>query len=422
MNGDAGGAFQPIGRYAWPATPTEDAIKRFVKPILRRLRDGDDAPHMAKDRLERASPALGAAVAPPPPCSGLLRELGATLDAWARGGAGADSLRLVVMPPCEESGLLEHWARANGHRLVAAPPRDAASLERRMIEQPHSPASPLADPLATPAPGDAVRVSVIPRLEHWFLRHRNGLQRVRALLAALDASKRQWVVGCNSWAWRYLQKAVAADAILPQGLGFRAFDAARLRAWFAELGDDDPDGRPLSFRLAASGAVVLRVPPGGEPRVDEDAADEHFRVLAAHSFGIPWVAWRTWHESLRARIDAEDGAGPNGGAGPKDDRGPQDGAAGNERTVWIAGRDEFVLPPGREADALLVLHALLLHDSLGIDALRAVLPSTQAIATLPALLSAGFVARDEQGLRCRALAYPSIRRALVTAGYPSDRL
>ncbi|MGE0312540.1 MAG: hypothetical protein AB7P21_13075 [Lautropia sp.] len=421
MSSDDVGTFVPIGCYAWPAMPTEDAIRRFVGPILERLRKRHAAPHVAEDRLRRTRSDDGDA-AEAPVCNVLLRELAATLDPWAAGDAGADTLRLVVLPPCEDADLLEHWASANGHRLVSAPPLDPASLERPLIDRPHDRASPLAGALAgllaDPAPDDTARVFVVPHLEHWFLRHRHGLALARALLAGLDASRRRWVVGCNSWAWRYLQKAADADAILPRGLGFSAFDANRLRGWIAESGTGKRDGRALCFRRADSGAVVLRVPSDASQPPPEGPAEDHFRVLAAHSFGIPWVAWHTWRESLRSRVDADTPAGEH--APP--DRGEPGDRRPDERVFWIADVEAFTLPQGREPDALLVLHALLLHGGLGIDALRAVLPTTQALAVVPALLSAGFIAHGARGLHCRALAYPAIRRALVAAGYPADIL
>lgn len=427
--------FQPSGRYQWPTFPTEHALKRFLRPILKRLRHRDDAPHVAKDRLRRTSTDPGAARAAQPACGILQRELAATLDEWASSPNDVDSLRLVILPPCEESDLIEHWARANGHRLVTPPRMDLATLALEVLDptRVEFDCTPPPDPLGARLtdlvpdlrPIEDGEIFVIPRLEHWFLRHPRGLGLVRALLDELDTSKRRHVVGCNSWAWGYLQKAIGADLILPRGMTFCAFDADRLRKWFVEPGVcKRGEDLQTTFRLAKSGDAVLRIPSqaDGSPADESvgksaagpanDAGEDYFRTLAAHSLGIPWVAWRTWHESLRSRIDP-------------DDEGESDGrskALKDRHTVWISDFEDFVLPPGREQDSLLVLHALLLHDALDSARLRAVLPSALSRATVPALLSAGLIEHSEHGLRCRALAYPAIRRELVKAGFPVDRL
>ena len=419
-----------------PPLPTQDAIRRFIAPILRRLRKGANAPHVSQERLRRAAADLNGFVQPPPPCAVLLQELGATLDEWARRPppvehAEPDSLRLVILPPCDEAELLATWAGNNGHRLVTPPARMLASADAD--PQPGSIIEPRVDTLVErvpalrqEAPGE---VFVIPHLEHWFLRHPEGLGLVRALLAELGNSTRRCVVGCNSWAWAYLRRAIDADLILPAGLSFRAFDAERLRRWFdqpdmaetasARRGspeDDAPTHIPPVFRLAKNGHRISVRSTTDVRDADEEATDHHFRTLAGHSLGIPWVALETWRTSLRSRIpDEETDPDSNENAGSaegQDDR----------RTVWIVDFESFELPPGREADALLVLHALLIHDALTADELTVVLPTPQALATIPALLSAGFIERHAHRLRCRTLAYPAIRGALSAAGYPMDRL
>lgn len=69
---------------------------------------------------------------------------------------------------------------------------------------------------------------VLPKLEHCYLRHACGLNLVRRLLClATNGDLGQGVIGCDSWAWAYLQRIFP----LPQAaaITLQAFDANRLQ-------------------------------------------------------------------------------------------------------------------------------------------------------------------------------------------------
>jgi hypothetical protein len=65
---------------------------------------------------------------------------------------------------------------------------------------------------------------------------------------------------------------------------------------------------------------------------------------------------------------------------------------------------------------------LLLHGSLSAEHFNAVLPTLDDPNLLVTLVSRGFVDWDGELYRCSPLAYPTIRRALGDAGYPTDQL
>ena len=230
------------------------------------------------------------------------------------------------------------------------------------------------------------------------------------------------MIGCNSWAWAFLRTAVDAHLLLPNGRTFRAFDADRLAAWFREMArrlHSGPGGEPdpALFRLSATGGVVL----GSD---EQSEAKNYYRVLAARSLGIPWVAWDLWRRSLRSEKQAEHDAA-NGDA---DDRAAAEASKAPDeperRTLWVAALEEFTLPSRREPDALLILQALLIHGPLTEAELRSVLPAVRGagIGLLSALAGAGFVTRLGERLICAPAAYPSVRAGLAAAGFPTDRL
>lgn len=239
---------------------------------------------------------------------------------------------------------------------------------------------------------------VIPRLEEWFLRHRDGFGAIRALMQALAGTERRCLVGCGAHAWAFLDRAVSIGLQLPVPLTFRPFDAERLRRWLSDLAATAP-GDVETFRLSTTGEDVLRE---GD---DDKSGSDFIRLLASRSHGIPWVAWSLWRGALRDTPDEEEA---NGDLPERDD----------DRTLWVASLREYVLPRGAEREALAVLHALLIHGSLDAERLRLTLPLVGGTNVLPALSEAGFVARECGLYRCVAAAYPKIRQQLANAGHP----
>ncbi len=177
---------------------------------------------------------------------------------------------------------------------------------------------------------------MIPRLERWFLRQRDGLHTVQSLHALLARSERHCLVGCGNWAWRFMVKSAGADLALPRPQIFEAFDARSLRDWFATLARDK-EGVEATFRLAGNGDDLLACKDDdGEP------LNPYLRQLAEGSGGIPWVAWNLLRAGLKV----------SGGQEPLSDR-VTSATAGNTRTVWVFNVDDPALPPSHEDRSLL---------------------------------------------------------------------
>jgi hypothetical protein len=82
---------------------------------------------------------------------------------------------VVVQPPCDAGNIIERWARDSEHEILP-PPRRQDLLRSNP-----------AGTLDLRGKG----LLVIPRLENWFLRQRNGLFAVRSLLAQLELLRRR---------------------------------------------------------------------------------------------------------------------------------------------------------------------------------------------------------------------------------------
>ena len=382
--------------------PAQELLRTLLARVQALIARSEPKPFIADDRLEQATMTMLDQVVAPPACGPVLEELDRTVAAWCTEDPRVSTIKMVVLPPCDENEIIRSWADQHGHTVLEPPPR------AMLVDVP---ASPLPDLV-----GDGVLV--IPRLEEWFLRHRNGLRTVRALLEALEASRRLTVIGCNSWAWSFLGKAVGADLLMPDAVTFLAFDEMRLYRWFKQLATSDETGT-MRFRQATSGADVLKMGEDGAPE------DDYLRTLAGRSLGIPWVAWHMWRRSLRSGHPGdEDGDAPAPDAPAQDLKAlaSADGDPG-EQTLWVAALDEFVLPGAHEQSALLILQALLIHGALDPGQLRLVLPLVGETSLITVLVKAGFIARNADGLyACRAAAYPAIRAGLLAAGMPLDQI
>lgn len=376
--------FEGLGKYQWPSMPAEESARLFLDRVRRLFHTKPGKPVVAPDHLQRATLEVLDEVVAPPACGPLLRELELTIGDWVAHPSPRERKKLIILPPCDENGVVETWARQQVHEVIDPPTRSS-----------------LVSHLETPLPDLAGEgLLVIPRLHRWFLRQRNGLILVRRLLAALDAQPRPFVIGCNSWAWAFLVKTVGADLILPEGLTFHSFDAERLHRWFAELGGEESTEK-ITFRLSQNGKDVMEVDSEGALRSD------YLKRLAAHSLGIPWVAWHLWRSSLRR--EREEGADTQE-------------IVPDENTLWVSAVQNFTLPSDHRQTALLVLQALLIHGRLTAEELRHVLPLVGETFIVAGLITAGFVEKDGDEMRCRPAAYPSARTELFAAGFPMDRL
>lgn len=365
--------------------PTDESLRRIGWKLWKRYQQKNDDPFISSESLRLANRRRLNKVAAPPACGPIVEELKATFADWADDEDPARWLQLVVMAPCDSNDIVRSWADQEGYHVASPPPRSA---------------------LLKPSTESFVdfncqeKVLVVPRLERWFLRHHDGLGHVRRLLIEASEANRHCVLGCNSWAWQFLCKAIGANLLLPLGLTFEAFDAERLKKWLLQLSSNDETETDWVFRFSASGKEVFI------PDSSSDEANNYFAKLAATSLGIPWVAWHLWRQGLRF--------------GPDDDK--QKEKFPDETTMWVAAIEEMHLPSADVDVSLLTLQALLIHDGLSSRELDLATPSVDASNILPSLLAADLVERDGDRYYVAPAAYPAVRTKLNDAGFPMDEL
>lgn len=119
---------------------------------------------------------------------------------------------LIGQPHIDHGGILRQWAKP-GKTAIQEGPDPAAILSGKWnMEKQWKPSE---------------SGWVIPELERWFLRHANGLWLVRELLEQAGSGLMGGgIIGCNSWAWAYLQRVWPLPN--PTALTLRPFDGQSL--------------------------------------------------------------------------------------------------------------------------------------------------------------------------------------------------
>ena len=363
-----------LSAYEAPELPAEERLQTLVAYLKTTFFSHNATDAIAAERLE--TPALKRldAAARPPASGPVVEEMARSVASWQERASTDQTILAIVLPPGDDSDIVRHWAERDGHRVLAAPGERADPIDLAALDA------------AEPS-----RFVVVPRLERWFLRTREGLQNVRALLDALDRRRQRAVISCNSFAWAFLSEAAGIDSFAGKAMTFRPFDADRLEAWLGGLAEAEL-ARGVRFRFVGDGGEVFF-------GADEKPSHDFFIRLAGYSLGIPWVAWQMWRSALRT------------GDGTHEDT--------SERwNFWVMSLSELVLPGDYPREFLFALHAIALHGDLSPAELDRVLPEGVNTDTVAALAAARLVERRNGRLTLSAEAYPAVRSGLRSAGFP----
>lgn len=383
--------FIPLASYKTPSLPVVEGLQATWLGWKELWHRDEQEPLIKDDRLRGVTTERLNQVVAPPACGPVLAEMGVSFNGWLQQATG-ERLQTVVLPPCEQSGVVRAWAKEQGCEVLEPPPRAALLAEN-----------------FTPPSLAGEGVLVVPNLEHWFLRHTRGLRYIRWLLDAITHSERRMLISCNSWAWLFLVKTMRIDALLPTPQIFNAFTAKRLKQWFSAIAHS-----------SGAGVAFIDTESGDEVLAEVEGAHDRLTSLAAKSQGIPWVAWHMWRHSLREELEAEEGEKLAKKIAAKQ---AEEEQAEARQTLWVAALNEYSLPGYVGDDSLFILHTLLLHDGLTKEHLALTLPFAGAYNTANGLLMAGLVYMDEQQeLHCTPEAYPAICQGLKKAGFPEPSI
>ncbi len=390
----------PLAEYILPSfVGLGSAVKKWtsLQRIFRRSSETSSSPARSEAELRALSQVRLENLAPPINWSLAARALDMALHDWLRDEHPEPPVRFFIGQPwCDYAAILRQWAKIHDAALIAPPdPGQILQSDARWVQlrEHHD------------------RLWVMPRLERLFVRHADGRGLVRDFLErATSGSIGRGIIGCDSWAWAYLQRVWPLAQ--PDALTMQAFDGEKLTRLFACLAQTEASEH-VQFCNAKTGNPVL---PECEDIVQGAyTISRELKQLAAHCRGNPGTAWSYWRHRLRSEPDV-DGSSPI----PEDSLGKK----GGEDVVWLAADlVEPSMPMEADEDMAFVLHGLLLHNGLSADMLAEILPLSRSwiMSLLLRLLRCELVSRDGQCWHVSALAYATVREFLRTRDYLTDQ-
>jgi hypothetical protein len=190
------GEFVPAADFVLPPAPAQDLAAKRLTALWRLVRgEGRKAQSPAKtyDELQALREGRMAHLVPPIDWQPAARALGETFENWLGQESTGKPIRFLIGPPYSGQGdILHSWAKIVGWPIIA-PPNPAQILTQDDAWMAHWP--------------HGKHEWVLPNLEHCYMRHGGGLTLVRRLLdRAVSGQLGRGLIGCDSWAWAYLQK------------------------------------------------------------------------------------------------------------------------------------------------------------------------------------------------------------------------
>ena len=208
-----------IGDFSLPADSQLNVARkkwRSLRSFFRTSQEPLETHAKAEEDL-RALPTIQLEnLAPPVHWGAASTALDRLLTARPDDGPESEIVFLIGQPHVDQAAILRQWAISRKVAVLEGPD-PAAILSRQSLEKKNR--------------KSIDSVWVIPELERWFLRHANGLWLVRELLQQVASGEMGGgIIGCNSWAWAYLQRVWPIPN--PTALVLQAFDGRALARYF----------------------------------------------------------------------------------------------------------------------------------------------------------------------------------------------
>lgn len=322
--------------------------------------------------------------------------LDSALDFWLETPDNNNSVVFVVGQPYSNNGeFIKMWGETHNAEVIEPPDYDEILSGSEAL------------PGNFPEPG---KIWVLPNLEKFFLRHANGLKKVRKFLEIASTGQLgKGVVGCQSFAWSYLQMIFRISQ--KNVFTLQSFDGAKFAKLLGKSVQSTNYTR-FKFLNMLNGKKITGISSEDEP------PDPFFSDLAAFCRGNIVLEVNMWKEKLRLEND-----NPELEEKAKSEKSEEKST--NETVVWLDPElSEFVLPSQLDDDLVIILHTLMLHHGLPEYILYKILPFSESRCRggLSYLLSTGIVKNSEGKCFVAETAVIGVRRMLFGRDYLVDKL
>lgn len=242
---------------------------------------------------------------------------------------------------------------------------------------------------------DRKTLMMIPCLDQCFLRCIGGWNSIEYLRDMIIHNRNCfWVIGCNHWAWDFLDFVCQISAYFSEVKPLPELDGAMIQTWL----------NPIAKTMV-------------EPDAIEDSKDNlsqaYWRTLASQSSGVSSIAFGVWLNSLRVKRDQlEDGN--------LSQLNLSETSTTNKTRFTLRQTKPTLpsLPPLTGIDRYL-LHSLLIHGQMSHVHLALSLgePESQIQARIQGLLRAGILASSNGMLSVRAAHYAKLKIELTNNNF-----
>ncbi|MCE8005808.1 hypothetical protein [Aestuariivita sp.] len=354
----------PLGDYKWPRSEAEQTIGHLLEKFKMGFGTAKNAAAIDTGELKKRSDEMLERALRTVLETVLLDALSATYLGWATKGTNSRTKRLLVHPPMG-TDILSDWAKRHDFPVLS---------ELKQLREKFD-----------------VACFVVPSIEVFFGRHVDQLTPLFDFFEALSAYQGRVLVGCSSWARRFLWQFDELQFMLGEGETFPAFDADALASVFERALESN-----AVVKSVATGAPILKRDDDG------NLVDPFLKKLAEVSLGHPWVAVEMFLQGIAEAADADEKT--------------------SESQLWVQFPAACSLPTPANDAHLFALQSLLIHGPRKIEEFDKLLPSPTVKGVWSALQQNGFVDIHDGSVSCAIRNYPEIRSELGAAGFNLDRL
>lgn len=259
---------------------------------------------------------------------------------------------------------------------------------------------------------DRTTLIVIPCLEQCFLRCISGWESIEFLRDLVIHNRNCfWLIGCNYWAWDYLDFVCQVSAYFNDGQYLPPLTGEMLQAWLDPVMKTvvaptiEFSDRPYTMRTKTTRNRQQSL-------TDEERHQTYWNVLAHQSLGISSMATSLWLKSLRIKNDAI-----------ADETVPKLELSAREPTEQpFTIHEAFPAPPSLPtltSDDRYLLNSVLIHGRITRSHLALSLgePESKIQGQIQSLLRAGVLEQGNGVLSVQPAYYGKIKGELVNNNF-----
>ena len=259
-----------------------------------------------------------------------------------------------------------------------------------------------SQPLSTDSSEKHQMLILIPDLSKCFLRCVDGLEGIEYLQnLLLQDRSRFWLIGCNDWAWEYLNVVCQFSAYCEQTISLPAINDIKLKNWLT------PVCETIEFEFSNFQDYLsdnLQMENDSENNWISASEQSYFKYLGQISLGVSNVAAKLWLNSLSIK-DQEDQSDQ------EDTCEAEDNPSTKILLEWASLPD---LPELTKDDRYL-LFSLCLHGQMTLSELALSLGESQNKLQnqIQALSNSGLIELRKGSIGINPAHYPRLKKHLI---------